>query len=836
MNPIEKQEKIRMNTWKQRKFQPIVWLVVMASMVLWNAPSAYAQQAAGPDIHSWSSPDAGDEQTPDIITAPDDAPTILEHPKSVTVAPGGAAVFTIKAEGSAPLNYQWQRDGVDIPGATGTTLGWTNLQLSDDGTQIRCVVSNSEGIATSDIAIIHVQNPDGSPFILENPQDATGVVGGSASFSVKAGGAEPLSYQWQRNGADIPGANDATLQLNSLSLTDNGAEFRSVVTNASGNATSDSATLTVKPAAPKVTVIQGEHGQVAVTPNKPAYAYDETVTFTAIPDSGYRLDSWGGNQAGAANPLVVILQGDVTVAPTFKLNVTPLSDDFNTCALNTNLWTFTDPVGDSSHAITGEEKLSIFVPGGTRHDLWTNADEAPRMMQPAEDGDLDLVAKFDSPVTDPFQIQGLLVEGANGSKVRADFRWDGSTVRIFAATMVNSGSGLVATGQMDIAIAPPNGSSLYVRLIRTGDEWALQHSFNGDAWVSDGTFSFAMSVEKAGVFAGNAGPTNPAHTAVVDYFFNMVAPISPEDGKPRNLPLNIIGQGQATKNPDKSSYACNEPVELTATPDAGGQFLGWNGAATGATSPVTINYNIGDAVTATFSQFASYTLAVSTEGQGGVNKSPDQATYPEGTQVILTATPNAGWAFKEWQGDVPTGSANPTLVLTMDGDKTVKAIFQQTYSLTVTTEGQGSVDKNPDQVTYPAGTQVTLTATPDTGWFFKEWQGDVPAGSTDPTLALTMDGDKTVKAVFVEGYSLTVGGPEGKGSVTINPNQPIHPAGTMVTLTAIPDNGWSFKEWRGDAPVGSTNAVLVLTMDANKTIKAVFEPTVTQVFLPLIEK
>jgi uncharacterized repeat protein (TIGR02543 family) len=70
-------------------------------------------------------------------------------------------------------------------------------------------------------------------------------------------------------------------------------------------------------------------------------------------------------------------------------------------------------------------------------------------------------------------------------------------------------------------------------------------------------------------------------------------------------------------------------------------------------------------------------------GSGSVTKNPNQATYTYGTVVTLTATPNAGWVFSGWSGDL-TGSTNPDTI-TMNGNKVVTATFTQLqYTLTVT--------------------------------------------------------------------------------------------------------------------------------------------------------
>ncbi len=84
-----------------------------------------------------------------------------------------------------------------------------------------------------------------APEITTQPASQTVSVGQSASFTVAASGTAPLSYQWQRNGVDIPGATAATYTLASAAASDDGALFQAVVTNDAGSATSNAATLTV---------------------------------------------------------------------------------------------------------------------------------------------------------------------------------------------------------------------------------------------------------------------------------------------------------------------------------------------------------------------------------------------------------------------------------------------------------------------------------------------------------------------------------------------------------------------------------------------------------------
>jgi len=147
-----------------------------------------------------------------------------------------------------------------------------------------------------------------------------------------------------------------------------------------------------------------------------------------------------------------------------------------------------------------------------------------------------------------------------------------------------------------------------------------------------------------------------------------------------------------------------------------------------------------------------YTLTVTvapSNAAGSVSKNSNKATYANGESVTLTASPNSGYTFSHWSGDA-TGSINP-ITLTMDGNKTVTAIFTQNqYTLTVniTPSGSGSVARNPDKLSYIYGDQVTLTAAPNSGYIFDRWMGGI-AGTTNP-ITVTINGNKTVTANFTQ--------------------------------------------------------------------------------------
>ena len=132
-----------------------------------------------------------------------------------------------------------------------------------------------------------------------------------------------------------------------------------------------------------------------------------------------------------------------------------------------------------------------------------------------------------------------------------------------------------------------------------------------------------------------------------------------------------------SRNPNAASYAAGTVVTLTATPAAGFQFSGWSGDLSGSANPTTITMSANRTVTATFTPIGPgpFTLSVSVTGSGTVSRSPNQATYPAGTVVTLSATAGAGFRFVNWSGDL-AGTANPATI-TMNANRSVVANFAQ---------------------------------------------------------------------------------------------------------------------------------------------------------------
>jgi glucose/arabinose dehydrogenase len=131
------------------------------------------------------------------------APEITSHPSDVTVSTGQPASFHVSASGTAPLSYQWQRDGGDIPGATASTYTLPSASLADDGAVFSAIVSNASGTATSNGATLHVTSNSLPTAAISEPANGTLYSAGDtigyagAGFDPEDGALPPSAFTWQ---------------------------------------------------------------------------------------------------------------------------------------------------------------------------------------------------------------------------------------------------------------------------------------------------------------------------------------------------------------------------------------------------------------------------------------------------------------------------------------------------------------------------------------------------------------------------------------------------------------------------------------------------------------
>ncbi len=230
----------------------------------------------------------------------------------------------------------------------------------------------------------------------------------------------------------------------------------------------------------------------------------------------------------------------------------------------------------------------------------------------------------------------------------------------------------------------------------------------------------------------------------------------------------------------------NPPASLTVGADQT-QLTGWNSTISNTRGAASTEQATGSSVTMSWTAASNsmwviaavpinpgesgptqeLTMAVNPGGGGTTNPAVGTHTYPQNEVVGITATPNVGYVFSSWSGDVADPNSASTTV-TMDTDQSVTANFvTQNYDLTMAvdpSEGGTTTPAAGGPYSYGAGSVVDITATPGCGYLFDHWSGTGIADVNAASTTVSMDAARTITAHFVEGPPIYLDGDVSSGT------------------------------------------------------------------------
>ncbi|MBS3816544.1 MAG: hypothetical protein KGY76_03155 [Candidatus Thermoplasmatota archaeon] len=486
------------------------------------------------------------------------------------------------------------------------------------------------------------------------------------------------------------------------------------------NSLSNTTTLTVVPAGVEydLTIDVTGQGDTNPTPGTHSYSAGEEVTIEAIPDDGWQFVEWTGDNG--------------TVQDT-KANMTSIT-------MNDN------------YSITAEFEQT----SGVSYELTISSTSGGNVSDPGEgsftysgDTEVSLQAVADS------GYQFVEWTGDNGTV--QDTKADTTTITMNDNYSITAEFEEVSGVTYDLTISSTSGGTV----IEPGE-----NTFT----YSEGTEVDLEAVADLGYefveWTGDNGTVSDtkanATTITIDENKDITATFQETIGT-NTLMLDVEGNGAVEVNgtevdvPFQNDYPAYATVELEANASEGWGFTGWTGSVQSELNSITIVMDGDKNITAHFEEVTTerYNLTLNIDGNGTVDVDGQEVEdgwsqeFDDGDSVILNATADDGHEFAGWTGTDLTGRE---INITINSDMDITAHFEKIkYELTLTTDGQGSVEKDPDLSEYEEGTTVTLTAQPEDGWEFSNWEGDYPEGEGESKeITVTVQDDMEITAHFEE--------------------------------------------------------------------------------------
>ncbi|MBQ7210985.1 MAG: BspA family leucine-rich repeat surface protein [Paludibacteraceae bacterium] len=265
----------------------------------------------------------------------------------------------------------------------------------------------------------------------------------------------------------------------------------------------------------------------------------------------------------------------------------------------------------------------------------------------------------------------------------------------------------------------------------------------------------------------------------------------------------------------QSTYMSDYTIE--AIPKDGYEFVEWRDGDQVLDNKTTKMSGAlyGDVTIVAVFKANKYTVSATvTPESAGVVKG--QGEYPYNSFYTLTLEPAEGWELKEWRDGITLEEETNTLEGLVYGNVNIEVVLQKkhyTINTAVNDEKMGSVT---GAGSYEHGSEVTLTATANSGYRFVKWN----TGATDNPLVFTANDNSIVTAIFeaLPEYTLTVVASPAEGGQVIGSGT--YKEGEEVQLAASANTGYNFVEWKED---GDKNAIRKVKVTADATYTALFE-------------
>ena len=775
---------------------------------------------------------------------------------SITLDVGGNQTLTatVTPEDATNKKVRWSSDNEDV-----ATVSEDGVVTAVAGGTAVITATTHDGLFTASCTVT-VNAPATAPNIITDTLP-DGKVGEAYSQTLTANGTAPIT--WSIDGGLPAGLslNADTGEISGTPTAEGTATFTVKATNSAGSNTKElSITITKAAPAEHTITVTTEGGGTASASSAKAVVGTE-IRLTAKPDEGYRFKEWevmSGNVT-IKDDKFTMPSANVEVKAVFEKDAPAPTEFIVTVTSGGNGTASASP----AKAAAGTEITLTATPNtGYHFKEWqvisgnvTIKDD--KFLMPDSNVEVKAIFEEDAPPvpTDPakpnisvtgtytyngsvhtatvsgydpatMDISGNTATDAGDYTVRVTSKtgkWaDGSTDAVTAAWSIGKATQEAPNGLIGVAPTTEGGSDGKI----TGVDATMEYRAE-----SETIYTACTGIEIENLSAGNYFVRYAEDN---NHFASPDAEVTVGEGKPlADFTITFNGNGgSGSMEPVTVKAGTNYILPACGfTAPADQEFKAWEiGGA---------EYKVGDSYTVdrdteikalwenSVITPTTYTVTVSNDGNGMASASHAKAAA--GTEITLTATPKEGYHFKEWQVISGGVTIKDNKFLMPSSNVEVRAIFEKDappvpteFTITVKTDGNGTASASHAKAV--VGTEIRLTATPNTGYHFKEWQVESPAGLVITNNQFTMPNDNVeVKAIFEKDappapteYTITFDGNGGTPS-----------AGSMTTtnrkLTSLPSasrsGSYSFDGWYTEKS-GGTKITKDTVFHANITVYA----------------
>ena len=609
-----------------------------------------------------------------------------------------------------------------------------------------------------------------------------GKVGEAYSQTLTADGTTPIT--WNIIGGTLPESltlNETTGKISGTPTAAGTASFTVKAENSAGSDTKELSITITKAAPAEFTISVKTDGNGTASASLAKAAANTEITLSATPNEGYRFKEWEVISGGVTivEDKFIMPDSDVEVKAIFEEDAPPAPTDPAKPSISVT-GTYTYNGSEHTANVSGYNPATMDIAGNTATDA----------------GDYT-----------------VRVTSKTG-------RWaDGSTGAVTAAWSIGKATQEAPNGL--IGVAPTTEGSSDGKI--TGADTTMEYRAE-----SETIYTACAGIEIENLPAGNYFVR---YAEDHNHFASPDTVVTVGDGEPlADFIITFNGNGgSGSMGPVTVKAGTNYILpECGFTAPADQQFKAWEIGGT--------EYKVGDSYTVlgdteikalwenSIITPTTYTVTVSNDGNGTGTAAP--STAAAGTTITLTAMPKEGYHFKEWQVISGNVTIKDNKFLMPSANVEVKAVFEEDvpapteFTITMKTDGNGTASASHAKAI--VGTEITLTATPNKGYHFKEWQV-ISGGVTIKNNKFIMpSANVEVKAIFEEDVPAST-----EFIVTFDGNGGTPSVGSMTTtnrkLTSLPSasrrGSYSFDGWYTEKS-GGTKITTATVFSANTTVYA----------------